>query len=904
MAQKFTTPITVKQLSSAGSDGLTIFIDGETYARLQIQGGGRLVWGDGTGVGDVNLYRDAANVLRTDDTLKVPALFVDGIEIDTSGVVEGQFLRFDGAKFIPYTGALGPTGATGPVGATGPTGDTGPTGPTGATGATGPTGPTGAAALWNFTGAYNVGASYAVGDVATYEGQTWYRIHSNGGNTGDTPSEGTFWTLIAALGASGTTGATGPMGATGPVGPEGATGATGAPGATGSTGATGPTGAEGATGPVGATGPEGATGATGPVGATGATGPSGANGYVGSDGATGATGATGPEGPTGATGPVGATGATGDTGPTGPAGPLDELTDVVITSPEEFQGLSYNGTNWVNGHIPLVSYVRNAESTTITTGTCVYIYGATGDHATVKRADNGSDATSSKTIGVAGANITASNNGPIVTRGYVDGINLSTGYTAGDVLWLGENGAFTKTKPTSPDHLVFIGVVVRATNNGIIYVATQNGYELDELHNVDINAGTLLNGDVLAYESSTGLWKNTQVVGPSGPTGPSGLQGDVGATGPTGAVGATGATGPAGATGDTGATGATGPVGATGATGPTGPTGATGLAGDKYQTTSSTSLTIASTGSITLTVGTGLSYSTNQTVLISYDISNHMHGEVDTYNSSTGSMTVTLQDSDGSGTYSSWTVNLSGAVGIQGDVGATGPTGPTGATGPEGPTGATGPIGATGATGAQGDVGATGATGVQGNTGATGPTGPQGPQGDVGPTGAVGATGATGVQGADGATGPPGVIIVSDTPPLSPSVGDIWFESDSGKTFVYYDSYWVETNGGGSGSVQETSLTTNSATTITSFSKTAMRSGEFLIQVTQGSKYTVSKVLLIHNGTTPTLSEYGVIELGTTRIPLTISAAISGYDVLLQATVTDAASTNASVKVVSSLVGL
>jgi len=33
-------------------------------------------------------------------------------------------------------------------------------------------------------------------------------------------------------------------------------------------------------------------------------------------------------------------------------------------------------------------------------------------------------------------------------------------------------------------------------------------------------------------------------------------------------------------------------------------------------------------------------------------------------------------------------------------------------------------------------------------------------------------------------------------------------------------------------------------TTITSFSKTAMRSGEFLIQVTQGSKYTVSKVLL------------------------------------------------------------
>jgi len=182
---------------------------------------------------------------------------------------------------------------------------------------------------------------------------------------------------------------------------------------------------------------------------------------------------------------------------------LDDLSDVVITSPEEFQGLSYNGTSWVNSHIPLVSYVRNAESTTITTGTCVYLFGSTGDHATVKRADNDSDATSSKTIGVAGANIAASQNGPIITRGYVDGIDLSTGYDAGDILWLGEDGGFTKTKPTAPEHIVFIGVVVRATSNGIIYVATQNGYELDELHDVSIASRT--SGDFLKYN---GYWCN------------------------------------------------------------------------------------------------------------------------------------------------------------------------------------------------------------------------------------------------------------------------------------------------------------------------------------------------------------------------------------------------------------
>jgi len=186
---------------------------------------------------------------------------------------------------------------------------------------------------------------------------------------------------------------------------------------------------------------------------------------------------------------------------------LDDLSDVVITSPEEFQGLSYNGTSWVNSHIPLVSYVRNAESTTITTGTCVYLFGSTGDHATVKRADNDSDATSSKTIGVAGANIAASQNGPIITRGYVDGIDLSTGYDAGDILWLGEDGGFTKTKPTAPEHIVFIGVVVRATSNGIIYVATQNGYELDELHDVSIASRT--SGDFLKYNGT--LWVNDQI---------------------------------------------------------------------------------------------------------------------------------------------------------------------------------------------------------------------------------------------------------------------------------------------------------------------------------------------------------------------------------------------------------
>lgn len=112
------------------------------------------------------------------------------------------------------------------VGGTGQPGAAGPAGPPGPTGATGATGPAGADALWNFTGAYNVGASYQVGDVATYNGQTWYRIHANGGNTGDTPVEGTFWTLIAEKGATGATGATGTTGSAGSNGQGVPTGGT------------------------------------------------------------------------------------------------------------------------------------------------------------------------------------------------------------------------------------------------------------------------------------------------------------------------------------------------------------------------------------------------------------------------------------------------------------------------------------------------------------------------------------------------------------------------------------------------------------------------------------------------------------------------------------------------------
>jgi hypothetical protein len=161
------------------------------------------------------------------------------------------------------------------------------------------------------------------------------------------------------------------------------------------------------------------------------------------------------------------------------------------------------------------AYVTNAESVTITKGQVVYIFGASGDRASVKLAKNTSDTFSSKTLGIVREDIAAGQTGWITTQGQVSGINLSA-YTPGDILWLDSiPGSFTSTKPQAPYHAVFLGVVERANvGNGLIYVKPQNGVELDELHDVRITS--LANNDVIRYNSSLGYWENKSIETTSG----------------------------------------------------------------------------------------------------------------------------------------------------------------------------------------------------------------------------------------------------------------------------------------------------------------------------------------------------------------------------------------------------
>jgi hypothetical protein len=67
-------------------------------------------------------------------------------------------------------------------------------------------------------------------------------------------------------------------------------------------------------------------------------------------------------------------------------------------------------------------------------------------------------------------------------------------------------------KPYAPAHLVFIGIVTRINaNNGEIFVKVQNGFELREIHDVDLITTTPINGHILGYDGT--LWVNKTIAG-------------------------------------------------------------------------------------------------------------------------------------------------------------------------------------------------------------------------------------------------------------------------------------------------------------------------------------------------------------------------------------------------------
>jgi len=252
---------------------------------------------------------------------------------------------------------------------------------------------------------------------------------------------------------------------------------------------------------------------------------------------TGSVGVPGPVGPTGPQGPEGPPGPPGEGGTWGSiVGTLSNQLDLqgqldlkaplaspvftgdarAVTPTFGDNDTSISTTAFVQAALAggtavaknLEVYVRNQSGSTMPAGSIVYISGATGNRPLVTLAQANNDTNSAQTIGFTKTSIANNGFGYVIVRGDLENIDTSA-LTEGVQLYLSPTtaGAWTTTKPSAPQHLVYVGIVVRAhPTQGVILVAVQNGYELDELHDVAI--ASKANNDLLAYDSSTNLWKN------------------------------------------------------------------------------------------------------------------------------------------------------------------------------------------------------------------------------------------------------------------------------------------------------------------------------------------------------------------------------------------------------------
>lgn len=185
---------------------------------------------------------------------------------------------------------------------------------------------------------------------------------------------------------------------------------------------------------------------------------------------------------------------------------------VTAPSPTYIKVGTDGGSGAVESALTLLQYVRNKTGSTIAKGSVVYISGATGNTPDITKAIATGDSTSAQTLGIVKDDIANNGFGYVVVFGKVSGLNTSA-LDEGQQLYLSPTtaGAYTTTKPYAPYHLVYVGIVTRSHPTlGTIEVRVQNGYEMDELH--DVAALNPNDGDVLQYVASTGLWTKTSSI--------------------------------------------------------------------------------------------------------------------------------------------------------------------------------------------------------------------------------------------------------------------------------------------------------------------------------------------------------------------------------------------------------
>lgn len=229
---------------------------------------------------------------------------------------------------------------------------------------------------------------------------------------------------------------------------------------------------------------------------------------------------------------------------------LNDLTDVNINPSTLAQGdaLQYDAINgeWINS-APIVygdmfkstydtdndgivdssekmmTIGRNSTGATLYQGTIVYISGSTGNRPNFSKAQANAESTSAGTFGVVVNDIANNSDGYVCIIGTLHNLDTRTNASHpftdialadGDTIYLHPTiaGYITNVKPSAPNHLVYVGKVIRTTaQQGTIVYRIQNGYELKEIH--DVQANSPANNDTLYYDSSVSQWKTNSISG-------------------------------------------------------------------------------------------------------------------------------------------------------------------------------------------------------------------------------------------------------------------------------------------------------------------------------------------------------------------------------------------------------
>ena len=142
---------------------------------------------------------------------------------------------------------------------------------------------------------------------------------------------------------------------------------------------------------------------------------------------------------------------------------LGQLSNVIITSPDDHKSLLYIDGNWIDDYVDFTSIEVKAGET-LSKGDVVYIHDGLGDTPEVKKADSSSASTMPAIGIVMDGTINLNDNGHVVTFGTF-GMAFNTNFQKGEILYVSNTtpGELMNTVPFSnTDKIQNVGIVVKS----------------------------------------------------------------------------------------------------------------------------------------------------------------------------------------------------------------------------------------------------------------------------------------------------------------------------------------------------------------------------------------------------------------------------------------------------------